>query len=94
MKDKMEKDAGKPGECGNAVYNNIDHVQELSDEDVIKSGLYHQHAAWNFCGWVWYDKEEEVFKEEVWEYYSLVDTISAATIKSLIDKVNAEHGYE
>ena len=94
MRGKMGTEEGKPTEEGDTVFSNFDHVQELSDEDVMKSGLFHQHAAWNFCGYIWYDKEEGVFKEEVWEHQSLVDNMSAATITELVENVNDAHGYD
>jgi len=90
----MKIEGGKPEERGNTVYSNLNRHQDLSDEEVKESGLTHQHAAYDFCGYVWYDKKEGVFREEVWRYHSLADTKSATTIKELVEMVNDEYGYE
>lgn len=52
--------------------------------------VYAQHAAWNFCGYVWY--ENGMFHEEVWVYNAPRTVINADTLQELMSDVNAEYG--
>jgi len=82
-------------ETKESIYSNFDH--EL-DNKVVKlvethpNKLYAQHAAWNFCGYVWFNGQQ--WKEEVWQWNSPVEILVADTIKNLIDSVNAQYGYD
>lgn len=81
-----------PKEEGKEVYNNFDHVQRLSDEELKKSGKRHQHAAWNFCGYVHYD--EDKYKEDVWQYGTLIETLEGTSIMDVVTQANDKYGSE
>ena len=77
---------------GEIVYSNIDHEYTLSAENVKNSGSFHQHAAWDFCGYVYYDKLKGVFIEEVWVYNTLKEIHSDKDLESLITGVINDYG--
>jgi hypothetical protein len=52
------------------------------------------HSAWNFNGQVWYDADEDMFKEEVWVYHAVAAVRSAPDLDTLMRVVNDEFGWE
>ena len=84
----------KPEEEGETVYSNFDHALDLTEEQVRTSGKYHQHAAWEFCGYIYYDEQTELFIEEVWRYNTLREQYEDKDLRALIDIVNDEWGRE
>ena len=77
------------------IYSNFDHQLDEEIKGQVQANpnkLYAQHAAYNFCGYVWYDGTK--WKEEVWVYKEPQEVIEAETIEDLIDKVNLEYGSE
>lgn len=90
----MIKQIGRPKEeTEDPVYSNIDH--EL-DEEVVKdlkefpNKRYAQHAAYNFCGYIWFNGE--VFIEEIWVYHKKVEVLENKYILELIREANNEYG--
>lgn len=83
----------RPEKEGKCVYSNFDHRLVLEEEELKESGSYHQHAAWEFCGYVWYEKETQTFKEEVWRYRLLVTTLENKNLENLIEEANSRYGY-
>ncbi len=83
----------KPEEEGELVYSNVDHEFALTEEEIKQSNEHHQHAAWDFCGYVWYDAEEQLFIEEIWIYHNLEVTLYQKELKDLIELANATYGY-
>jgi hypothetical protein len=53
--------------------------------------VFGRHAGWDFNGRVWFADGE--FHEEVWTYGSPRTTISAPTLKDLMEAVNNEYGW-
>lgn len=84
----------RPFEEGRTTYSNIDHEFEMTEEEVKNSCKYHQHAAYNFCGYVWWDNEREVFIEQVWQYKTMVDEMVCSSLELLIEKINEYYGDE
>lgn len=84
----------KPEMEGAIAYSNFDHTFNLSEEEIKDSACYHQHAAWNFCGYVWFDKEKNLFIEEVWRYKTIIKTYEDESLSDLIETVNEKWGYE
>jgi hypothetical protein len=76
----------KPEEEGNTVYSNFNHDYEMTEEQVKNSGMYHQHAAWNFCGYAWFDIENQEFVEEVMIYRSVVNVLCGETLDEVIQE--------
>ena len=54
-------------------------------------GVFGRHAAWDFNGKVYF--EDGQFHEEVWVYGSPRETISASTLRELMDSVCDEYGH-
>ncbi len=77
---------------GKTVYSNLIHELELSEEEVRKSGKFHQHAAWNYCGYVFYDPIINLFYEEIWVYNSMVGIKKNASLKTLIEETIEVYG--
>ena len=80
-------------ETDESVYSNCDH--EL-DEDTAaflatNPTYYAQHAAWNFCGYVWF--AEDLWHDQVWVYGSPVAVVTDPDLRLLIEAVNMEYGY-
>ena len=84
----------KTMERGKMVYSNLKHQFEMTADEVKQSNLFHQHSAWDFCGYVWYDKTEKAFKEEIWIYNVHRATHTNLSLIELIEKVNSIHGYD
>jgi hypothetical protein len=82
-------------ETSHSVCSNIDHV---IDTDVMMELLafpnvrYAQHAAWNFCGYVWHDGE--LWHEQVWISGLLAESRSDKNLSDLIDAVNNDYGRD
>ena len=81
-------------ELGESVYSNMDHDLDAGIEAKLADNLtiYAQHAAWNFCGHVWYDGE--LWHDEVWFYNMERETFSGDTAMSVIEQANDEYGNE
>ncbi len=79
-------------EEGDRVYSNLDHEYELTSDEVKESKQYHNHSAWDFCGYVYYDDKLSTFVEEVWVYKEVVDIHYNKELDSLIDGVISEYG--
>lgn len=79
-------------ETADAIYSNFDHVidEQVRDELKGNSALCAQHAAWDFCGYVWFDGE--LWHEEVWRWKSPVDHRTNADLDALISGVNGDYG--
>lgn len=84
----------KPEIEGDEVYSNFDQTFRLTEKDIIESGFHHQHSAWDFCGYVWYDSKEKLFFEEIWIYHNLEVTIYQKELEDLIELANDTYGYK
>ena len=73
-----------------ALYDCNSAPPEISDRLKSEDVLY-SHNGYNWAGRVWYDKEESLFKEEVWQYKVPVEVVCAATLNKLIEKVNRKY---
>lgn len=82
-----------PEQTEEPVYSNIDHIL---DEEVVKelkdfpNRRYAQHAAYCFCGYIWFDGR--IFFEEIWVYRNKVELLENKDIKELIKEANDEYG--
>ena len=84
-----------PDETGEAVYSNFDHKLEadVAAELERRPGeIYAQHAAWNFCGYVWRLPDGR-WVDQVWHYGSPVQDIIGGTIREVIRATNDGYGY-
>lgn len=77
------------------VMSNFDYSIDKDVEiKLIKEDVYSQYSGWNFCGYVWFDKTDELFKCEVWRYRSHIETFEAPTLKELKDDISWDYGCE
>ena len=67
-------------------------IDEGFEDNLRTKEFYGQHSAWDFCGYVWWDGK--TFHEEIWVYNSHCNTISADTLRELMETVNDEYGDE
>lgn len=86
----------RPGsETDDSVYSNFDHELETEVVEQLESNpnlFCAQHAAYNFCGYIWFDGER--WREDVMRYGQTVDHIIANTIEELITEANERYGTE
>jgi len=75
--------------CLGTVYSNYERNFKAIDWD---QGGYAQHAAWDYCGWVW--RTEGGWIETVMVYGEVVATYGCADLPTLIDHVIDEHGAD
>jgi hypothetical protein len=78
-----------------AVYSNCDHQINIHIAEALQSNpnrTYAQHAALNFCGYVWF--ADGKWHEEVWVYGSEDRTFRHVTLRALIDEVNEVYGRD
>jgi glutathione peroxidase-family protein len=82
-------------ETGEPVYSNLDHELNQEIVTILKNNegkLYAQHAAWNFCGYIWF--KDGKWHEQVLRYHIVVNELSDTDIESLIDEANSLYGYD
>jgi len=70
--------------------SNCDGAIDAGMENDLRNGMRSSHAGWNFWGDVWFDDGQ--FHEAVRQYHSHVTTISADSLRELMDDVNSEYG--
>jgi hypothetical protein len=61
-------------------------------EALVGKPNFGRHAGWNFNGLVYH--KDGKFHEDVWQYHSFIETISADTLQGLMESVNNEYGWE
>lgn len=72
-------------------YSNFDHVMDEGMEEKLKSGKYYaQHAAYYYCGYIWY--ENKMFYEVIHQFCSHIDTLKNKNLKELIIEVIKKYG--
>ncbi len=73
------------------VMSNADHSIKSDIADKLKTGkFYAQYAGWNFCGYVFWDKNQ--WACEIWVYHNHEKTIKAETLSEIMDIVSEEYG--
>ena len=71
--------------------SNFDHTIDNGFEDALRCGQWGQHFALEFNGEVWFADDQ--FHEDVWRSHMYRETISATSLKELMDSVNNKWGY-
>jgi hypothetical protein len=76
-----------------SVMSNFDHEIDAGEwrERPRTEKVYGQYSGWNFCGYVWWDREAETFKCEVWQYHSPQEIVSG-TPQEIMDAVCEKWG--
>jgi len=75
--------------------SNFDHSIEKGCEEALREGegkVYCQHAAYNFCGYVWFENDK--FYERVMRYKATVAVFVNDSLKELMHEVNERFGSE
>ena len=78
-----------------AVYTNFNHRldEKVASELERRSGeTFAQHAAWNFSGRVWHDKDG--WHNEVWRYGSPQLGIDGSSVLDVINEANEQFGFD
>ena len=77
------------------LMSNLDHALRTTEApDILKSGqVYGLYTAANFCGRVWWDGENQVFKCEIWVCRGSEGVMEAPTLKQLMTVVSDKYGY-
>lgn len=77
------------------VATNYDHTinHEVADE-LMNGNYWAQYSGWDFCGYVWYDKEEKKWCCEVWTYHVHRETVEADTLEAIMKTVSESYGYD
>ena len=79
--------------CIGTMMSNFDHTVEPNTEEKLKKGnCYADYSAWNFAGYVWWNKNK--FSCEIWQYKEYVKTINAQTLYGIMDSASAEFGAQ
>lgn len=75
------------------IYSNFDHVLNEGVKEVLQNKpneCWSHHAAWDFCGYIWYDGKR--WREEIWVYHSFQEVLEADTVEDLIEGANEKYG--
>ena len=83
-------------ELDEAVYSNFDHRTDdavASELEARPGEVYAQHAAWNFCGYVW-RLPDGTWVDQVWRYGAPVEDIKGGTLESVIGRAIEGYGAE
>lgn len=76
-----------------SVMSNCDHEINNAVVEIIKdSNLWALYPGWNFCGYVWWDRETKRWFCEVWTYNSYKQTFQANDLQQIMDDVSDEYG--
>lgn len=79
--------------ASDAVYSNYDHALDTEVLKELESGqLFAQHAAWDFCGYVY--KDESGWHDEIWRHGSPIETIDGESAEEAIRKANEKYGSD
>jgi len=81
-------------ETDDSVYSNFDHALDATVVEQLRADqtLYAQHAAYNFCGYVWFDGEQ--WHEDVMRYHEVVEHLVEPTVEDVIYLANEKYGSE
>lgn len=74
--------------------SNFNHSIDDDCEEQLRANenkVYCHHAAWNFCGYVWFENGK--FHEQVMRYKNIIDELSADSLEELKEEVNSTYGY-
>lgn len=77
-----------------AVAVNLDHSINHGIAEKLKSDpeAYAQHAAFGFCGWVYYENGQ--FHDQIWVHHFPMNIKSADSVEEMVELANKEYGYE
>ncbi len=78
---------------GDVIYRNLDHTLDKTVlEQALNGKTIHQHSAWDFCGYIWFDSENNKWFEQVWRFGHPVGIFSNEKLDDVINEVNEKYG--
>lgn len=72
------------------VYCNLDHeldVEVMQQLAAAPGELHAQHAAWDFCGYVW-QLPDGRWVDQVWRHHAPIEDIVGDTVEDVISRAN------
>lgn len=74
------------------VMSNFDKVirEEVASRLKVEE-VYAAYTAYHFCGYVWWDRKEELYKCEIWTYKEHVDTLKG-TLEEIMEEACDTYG--
>lgn len=86
-----------PANCADdAAYSNFDHVlnaEIVRQLEAAPGQLYAEHAAWNFCGYIW-QRQDGMWVDQVWRYGAPVQEFLGDKVEAVIEEVLRQYGRE
>ena len=80
-------------EIEDEVMTNLDHsIDEEIAERLKNEEIWAQYSAWDFCGYVWWNRESNQWSCMIWVYRSHVETIHADTLEEIMEEASKRHG--
>ena len=77
----------------NEVMTNFDHSIDYKVAELLKDGKhYAQYSAWNFCGWVYFNIQKQLFIYEVWRYHLCEEIFEYSTLELIMENVCRGYG--
>jgi hypothetical protein len=75
------------------IMSNFDHEIEPGAEDRLKTtDVFGEYSAWNFFGFVWFDKTKKQFLCMIEQYRTHVATLVAESLTEIMDIASARYG--
>lgn len=76
------------------VMSNCDHSIDADIAARLQAEeAYAQYAAWDFCGYVWWDRTEQRWYCEIWRYNSYRETVGGATLADIMAEASEAYGH-
>jgi hypothetical protein len=78
------------------IMSNFDRFIIPEGETILKDNpmVAGWHTAWNFCGYVWWDPDWELFIEEIWTYKVPRERFAEESLYELVKIVNDKYGWQ
>lgn len=78
-----------------AVMSNFDGRIDEGIATQLQTGDYFaQYSAWNFCGYVWRDRDAAQWHCEIWRYNTHADTLTAENLEAIMREAGERYGRE
>jgi hypothetical protein len=75
------------------VMTNLDHCIDRSIAARLQAEeVYAAYAAYNFCGYVWWDRGGHRWLCEIWRYKQHVDTVAGDSLEEIMAEASDTYG--
>lgn len=73
--------------------SNLDHTVDKNLAEVLRGEkVFAQYSAWNFYGYVWWDRESNKFNCQIMVYGDHKETLSADNLKEIMEEASDKYG--